>query len=179
MPIYTFQDKSPTLGVRVFVAPGASVIGDVVMGDECSVWFSAVLRGDMFPIRLGKRVNVQDGAVIHVTAGVADTVIGDDVTIGHLALVHGCHIGSRVLIGMGSIILDNVQIGDESLIAAGSLVPPRMVIPPRSFVKGSPAKVVRQTSDEDLAMIQAGVDSYRMFAQAYLSGDVREVPGGH
>jgi gamma-carbonic anhydrase len=169
MSVYAFEDKVPVLGDGVFVAENAAVIGDVVLGERSSVWFSAVIRGDMYPIRIGARVNVQDGAVIHVTEGFAKTVIGDDVTIGHLALVHGCTIGNKVLIGMGSIILDNVVIEDECIIAAGSLVPPRMHIPKRSFVKGSPAKVFRQATDEDLLMVTGGVQTYQDYAKRFAS----------
>jgi gamma-carbonic anhydrase len=175
MPVYTFRDTSPKLGANVFIAATAAVIGDVTLGDDCSVWFSAVIRGDMFPIRIGKRVNIQDGAVIHVTAGIADTIIGDDVTIGHSAVVHGCRVGARVLLGMGSIILDNAEIGAECIIAAGALIPPRMVIPPRSLVKGSPGKIVRQLTDADLEVITGGVAAYQNYARAYIDGDAREI----
>jgi gamma-carbonic anhydrase len=167
MSIYAFEDKVPVLGEGVFVAENAAVIGDVVLGERSSVWFSAVIRGDMYPIRIGARVNVQDGAVIHVTEGFAKTVVGDDVTIGHLSLVHGCTIGSKVLIGMGAIILDNAIVEDECIIAAGSLVPPRMHIPKRSFVKGSPAKVFRQATDEDLLMVTGGVQTYQDYAKRF------------
>jgi gamma-carbonic anhydrase len=167
MSVYAFEDKVPSLGKGVFVADSAAVIGDVVLGENCSVWFSAVLRGDMYPIRIGERVNIQDGAVVHVTEGFAETHVGNDVTIGHLALVHGCSIGNRVLIGMGSIILDNAVIEDECIIAAGTLVPPRMHIPKRSFVKGSPAKIVREATDQDLLMVDGGVASYQAYAARY------------
>jgi gamma-carbonic anhydrase len=169
MSIYAFEDKVPVLGEGVFVADTASVIGDVVLGERSSVWFSAVLRGDMYPIRIGARVNIQDGAVVHVTEGFAATTVGNDVTIGHLALVHGCTIGNRVLIGMGSIILDNAIIEDECIIAAGTLVPPRMHIPKRSFVKGSPAKIVREATDQDLLMVDGGVHTYQDYAKRFAS----------
>ncbi|MFO0666425.1 MAG: gamma carbonic anhydrase family protein [Polyangiaceae bacterium] len=177
MPLYSFQGKTPKLGKNVFIAPSAHVIGDVEIGDDSSVWFSAVIRGDMYPIRIGSRVNVQDGAVVHVTGGISDTVVGDDVTIGHLALVHGCHVGKRCLIGMGSIILDNANIGDECIIAAGSLVPPRMQIPHKSFVKGSPAKVFRETTETDLMQVDGGVLAYREYAKIFASGEVKLIPG--
>ncbi len=175
MTLYAFEDKAPVLGEGVFVADSAAVIGDVVLGDHSSVWYSSVVRADMYPIRVGKRVNIQDGAVLHVTGGIADTVVGDDVTIGHLALVHGCHIGNRVLVGMGSIILDGAIIEDECIIAAGSLVPPRMRVPKRSFVKGSPAKVVREATDHDLLMVDAGVTTYQAYAAMYASGKLRRI----
>jgi carbonic anhydrase/acetyltransferase-like protein (isoleucine patch superfamily) len=173
--VYAFDDKVPVLGHGVFVAESAAVIGDVVLGDGSSVWYSSVVRGDMYPIRVGKRVNIQDGAVLHVTGGITDTVVGDDVTIGHLALVHGCHVGSRVLIGMGSIILDAAVIEDECIIAAGTLVPPRMRIPKRSFVKGSPAKIVREATDHDLLLVDAGVATYASYAQMFASSKLRRI----
>ena len=157
MAIYEHLGVRPTLGPRVFVAPNATLIGDVTLGEQASVWFGAVLRGDVFPIRIGARSNVQDGTVVHVTNGKAATTVGDDVTIGHMALLHGCTIGNRCLIGMGSIVLDNAKIGDECLIAAGTLVAPAARIPPRSMVMGRPGKIVRTLSDKDLEwMLEAG-----------------------
>jgi carbonic anhydrase/acetyltransferase-like protein (isoleucine patch superfamily) len=175
MPLYEFDGKRPKLGNNVYIAPNAVVIGDVEIGDNTSIWFSAVLRGDMYPIRIGKNVNVQDGAVVHVTAGIAKTNIGDDVVIGHLALVHGCSVGSRCLIGMGSIVLDNAEVGDECFIAAGALVPPRMKVPNRSFVMGRPGKVVRKVTENDLLSIDAGVASYKEFAAIFASDRVRRI----
>ena len=119
MPLYEHKGVRPTLGRDVFIAPNATVIGDVHLGDEASVWFGAVVRGDVFPIRFGARTNVQDGSVVHVTGGQAATTVGDDVTIGHMVLLHGCTVGNRCLIGMGSILLDGAEIGEERLIGAG------------------------------------------------------------
>jgi carbonic anhydrase/acetyltransferase-like protein (isoleucine patch superfamily) len=170
-PIYTLAGVTPTLGKGVFVAPSASVIGDVVLGDGSSVWFGTVLRGDVFPIRIGARTNIQDNAVVHVTGGKAATTVGDDVTVGHLALVHGCTIGSRCLIGMGSILLDGAVIEDECVIAAGTLVPPRMRIPTRSLVMGRPAKVVRTVGIADLEHIREAGALYVGYARGYL-GDL-------
>ena len=175
MTLYEFDGIRPTLGANVYVAPSAAVIGDVHLGESSSVWFSAVLRGDMFPIRIGARVNVQDGAVVHVTQSIAATHIGDDVTIGHLALVHGCTIGRRCLIGMGAIVLDNVEIGDECIIAAGTLLPPRTKIPARSLVMGNPGKVVREVRDTDLLMVDGGVASYQEYARIFASGRVKAI----
>ncbi|MDB4936670.1 MAG: carbonic anhydrase, family 3 [Labilithrix sp.] len=166
-PIYTLAGVTPKLGRGVFVAPNASVIADVVLGDESSVWFGTVLRGDVFPIRVGARTNIQDNAVVHVTGGKAATTIGDDVTIGHLALVHGCTIGARCLIGMGSILLDGVVVEDDCLVAAGSLVPPRMRIPARSLVMGRPAKVVRTLDLGDLEHIREAGALYVGYARGY------------
>ncbi len=170
MPIYELNGVRPTLGRDVFVADGAAVIGDVHLGDGSSVWFGAVLRGDYYPIRVGARSNVQDNVVVHITAGHASTSIGDDVTVGHSAVIHGCTIGSRVLVGMGSIVLDGTVIGEDSFIAAGSLVTPRTVIPPRSFVLGRPAKAVRPVRPEDTAAIHDGASLYAGYARDFLAG---------
>ncbi len=153
-PLFSLRGVAPQVGANVFVAPTASVIGDVVLGDASSVWFGVVLRGDVFPIRIGARTNIQDNAVVHVTGGKAATVIGSDVTIGHLALVHGCTVGDRCLVGMGSLLLDGVIVEDDCLIAAGSLLPPRMRVPSGSVVMGRPAKVVRALSQSDCEHIR-------------------------
>jgi carbonic anhydrase/acetyltransferase-like protein (isoleucine patch superfamily) len=165
------------LGDGVFVAPNATVIGDVHLGADSSVWFGTILRGDVFPIRVGARTNIQDGSVVHVTSGKAATTIGDDVTVGHLTLLHGCTVGDRVLVGMGSLVLDGAVIGDEAVLAAGSLVPPGGRIPPRSLAMGRPAKVVRPLGDQDLAWIREAGDLYVRYARIFASGSVRLVEG--
>lgn len=165
--VLPYGDHAPRLGRGVFLAPNATLVGDVELGDEASVWFGAVLRGDIGPIRIGPRTNVQDLACLHLTDGVSKTTIGADVTIGHGAILHGCTVEDGCLIGMGSIILDNAVIGAGSVIAAGALVPPRMVIPPRSMVKGSPAKVVREVTDEEAMLGIAGAAHYVVNAQRY------------
>ncbi|MGH7271919.1 MAG: gamma carbonic anhydrase family protein, partial [Polyangiaceae bacterium] len=114
MPLYEIGNLRPTLGRNVFVADGARVIGDVTLGDEAGIWFNAVLRGDYMPIRIGARSNIQDGAIVHITAGLAGTTLGDDVTVGHAAIIHGCTIGNLCLVGMGSVVLDGATVGDES-----------------------------------------------------------------
>jgi carbonic anhydrase/acetyltransferase-like protein (isoleucine patch superfamily) len=151
----------------VFIAPNATVIGDVHLGDQSSVWFGTVLRGDVFPIRIGARTNVQDGSVVHVTGGKAMTTVGDDVTIGHMVLLHGCTVGARCLIGMGSILLDGAVVEEGSVIAAGSLVVPGARIPAGSVAMGRPAKVVRAVSDADIAMIREGGELYVHYAQTF------------
>ena len=168
-PIYSLKGVTPQLGRGVFVAPTASVIGDVVIGDDSSVWFGAVIRGDAFPIRIGARTNIQDNAVVHITGGKAATTIGDDVTVGHLALVHGCTVGDRCLVGMGSIVLDRAVIEDECLIAAGALVPPEMRVPARSLVMGRPGKVVRMLTDADLLQIREAAEIYVTHAREFLA----------
>jgi carbonic anhydrase/acetyltransferase-like protein (isoleucine patch superfamily) len=165
--LYELTGVRPTVGRDAFVADSAAVIGDVHLGEEAGIWFGAVLRGDYFPIRVGARTNIQDNAVVHITAGLAGTTIGDDVTVGHSAIVHGCTVGNLCLIGMGSIVLDGANVGDESFVAAGSLVTPNTIVPPRSFVMGRPAKVVRPVREEDLAWIRASAAAYVMHARDF------------
>lgn len=169
MTIYELGGVRPTIGEGVFVAPNASVIGDVVIGESSSVWFGVVVRGDVFPIRIGARTNIQDNSVVHVTGGKTMTTIGDDVTVGHSAIVHGCKIGSRCLIGMGSIVLDGAVIEDECFIAAGALVPPGMRVPSRSMVMGRPGKVVRPVKPEELDAIEHAARDYVRNARAFMS----------
>jgi carbonic anhydrase/acetyltransferase-like protein (isoleucine patch superfamily) len=160
MPIYSYKGVTPQIGKNVFIAPNASVIGDVVIGDDSSVWFGVVIRGDVFPIRIGARTNIQDNSVVHVTGGEAKTTIGDDVTVGHLALIHGCKIGDRCLIGMGSIVLDNAIVEDDSFVGAGALLPPRMRVPARSLVIGRPGRVRRTLEDDDLVAMKKASEEY-------------------
>jgi carbonic anhydrase/acetyltransferase-like protein (isoleucine patch superfamily) len=175
MTLYVHKGNTPRLGKDAFVAPNATVIGDVVLGDEASVWFGAVLRGDVMPIRVGARTNIQDNAVVHVTGGKASTTIGDDVTVGHLALVHGCTIGSRCLVGMGSIVLDGAIVEDECFIGAGALVAPGARIPSRSLVLGRPGKVVRTLGEADLEQIREASRLYVQYARDFR--DVVPLPG--
>jgi gamma-carbonic anhydrase len=167
MALYELAGVRPVLGRDVFVADTASVIGDVHLGDEASVWFGAVLRGDYYPIRIGARTNVQDNCVVHITAGRAATTVGDDVTVGHAATLHGCTVGNRCLIGMGSIVLDGAVIGDDSFVAAGSLVTPGTVVAPRSFVVGRPARVTRAVTEDDLRWIADAAVVYAGYARDF------------
>lgn len=169
MAIYALKGVAPKIGEGVFVAPNASVIGDVEIGESSSVWFGVVVRGDVFPIRVGARTNVQDNSVIHVTGGKASTSIGDDVTVGHAAIIHGCTIGSRCLVGMGSTVLDGAIIEDECFIAAGTLVPPGMRVPTRSMVMGRPGKIVRTLRDAEIAEIATAAALYVQNARDYLA----------
>jgi gamma-carbonic anhydrase len=169
MAIYELGGVRPTIGRDVFVAPTASVIGDVVIGESSSVWFGVVVRGDVFPIRIGARTNIQDNSVVHVTGGKTMTTIGDDVTVGHSAIVHGCKVGNRCLVGMGSIVLDGAVIEDECFIAAGALVPPGMHVPSRSMVMGRPGKVVRQVRAEELEQIDQAARDYVRNAAVFIS----------
>lgn len=138
----------PMIPETCFLAPNATIVGDVEMGDECSIWFNAVVRGDVNSIRMGNRVNVQDGVCIHCTYEKTKTNIGNNVSIGHNALVHGCTIGDNVLIGMGAIVMDNVVIGSNSIVAAGAVVLENTIIPAGSIFAGVPAKKVKDISEE-------------------------------
>jgi carbonic anhydrase/acetyltransferase-like protein (isoleucine patch superfamily) len=148
-----YRGQWPQLDPSVFVDQSAQVIGDVVIGPESSIWMQCVVRGDVHRIRIGARSNIQDGTVVHVMRGTHPTTIGDAVTIGHGALIHGCTIEDRVLIGMGAIVLNGAVIGSDSIVAAGTLVTEGAVVPPRSLVMGSPGKVRRTLTDEEVASI--------------------------
>ncbi|MED3728705.1 gamma carbonic anhydrase family protein [Priestia filamentosa] len=157
--IISYNEKEPDIHKTAFIAPGAYVIGDVEIGKETTIWFNAVLRGDEGAIKIGKKCSIQDNSTIHLYAGCPVTV-EDEVTIGHNVILHGCTIGRRSIIGMGSTILDGAQIGEECIIGANSLIPSGKVIPPRSLVMGSPGKVVREINEKDLEVIQLSIDSY-------------------
>ena len=138
----------PQIPENCFVAPNATIVGDVVMGDECSLWFNAVIRGDVNSIRIGNKVNIPDGACIHCTYEKTKTIIGNNVSIGHNAIVHGCTVEDNVLIGMGAIVMDNVQIGSNCIIAAGAVVLENTIIPAGTIYAGVPAKKVKEISQE-------------------------------
>ncbi len=165
--IKSFDGTKPHLGDGVFIADGAFVIGDVKLGDGVSIWYGAVLRGDVGFIRIGARSNVQDLACIHTTTDVSNTIVGEDVTIGHGAIIHGGIIGDRALVGMGAVILDNAEIGEESLIAAGTVVPPRMKVPPRVLVRGQPGRVVRALTPEEARLGIDGAVHYLELARKH------------
>jgi carbonic anhydrase/acetyltransferase-like protein (isoleucine patch superfamily) len=173
--IRDFIQRSPLLDETNFVAENAAVIGDVHLGRDASVWFSATVRGDVHRIRIGARSNVQDNAVVHVTNRTAPTTIGDNVTVGHSAIVHGCTIQDRVLVGMGAIILDHADIGSDTIIGAGALITGGKKIPPRSLVIGSPAKVVRELTDEEVASIMDYANNYVRYKNVYLGVDTPDV----
>lgn len=165
--IYTLGDRRLiTVGDDFYVAPGAQLIGSVILGAGASVWFNCVLRADDERIEIGAGSNVQDGSVIHADTG-EPTVIGRDVTVGHMALLHSCSIGDESLIGNGAIVLDRARIGCHCIVAAGALVPPDREFPDGSVVMGAPAKIVRSTSADDLAMIAHGAAHYRALMQRY------------
>ena len=171
MPLFT---KSPA---GYFLAHNATVVGDVTAGEGASFWFNTVVRGDVAPVVVGRRVNVQDGAVVHCDSGVPN-VIEDDVTIGHRAVVHGTFVGRGTLVGMGAILLGRTRIGQECLVAAGAVVPPGLVVPDRMLVVGVPGRIARPVSDEDLKYMRWLTGHYVALAERYASGeDVRPVPG--
>jgi carbonic anhydrase/acetyltransferase-like protein (isoleucine patch superfamily) len=161
-----FQGQEPQLGEGAFVAPGAWVVGNVTLGPEASVWYNAVLRGDTSPIVVGRRTNLQDSMIIHVDDD-APTTIGDEVTVGHAAIIHGATIAPRVLIGMRSVILSGAVIGEGCIIGAGALVPEKREIPPRSLVIGTPGRVVREVTDAEFAAIARSAAHYWELAQAH------------
>ena len=148
MLIKTILGHTPSYGENCFFADNATLIGDVVMGDSCSVWFQAVVRGDVHRIRIGNRVNIQDGAVIHATYKTAPTTIGNNVSIGHNAIVHGCTIHDNVLVGMGAIIMDDAVVESNSIIAAGAVVTKNTIVPSGTVFGGMPAKKIKDTSPE-------------------------------
>lgn len=166
MHIRSFADKTPQLGQAVFVDPSAVVLGDVVLGDDCSVWPGAIIRGDMHRIRIGQRTSVQDGSVLHIThAGPYNPdgfplLIGDDVTIGHKVLLHGCTLGSRILVGMGSIVMDGAVIEDEVILGAGSLVPANKTLESGYLYMGSPARQVRPLTEKERSFFSYTAGNY-------------------
>jgi carbonic anhydrase/acetyltransferase-like protein (isoleucine patch superfamily) len=160
VPTYPFKEMQPRVDPGAFVAPGARVVGDVEIGAGSSVWFNAVVRGDSAHVRVGRRTNIQDGAVLHTDSG-QPCEVGDDCTVGHLAIVHGARVGDGCLIGMGAIVLSGVVIGDESLVAAGALVPQGREFGPRSLLVGSPVRHLRVLSDEEVEqLIRPGGRAY-------------------
>jgi carbonic anhydrase/acetyltransferase-like protein (isoleucine patch superfamily) len=157
--IIPHNDKTPSIHETVFVAPGAHLIGDVKIGKESTIWFNAVLRGDDDSITIGEKCSIQDNSTIHLFEG-CPVVVEDEVTIGHNVILHGCKVGKRSIVGMGSTILDNVEIGEECIIGANTLITNGKKIPPRSLVVGSPGKVVRELTDKDFDLIQLSIDTY-------------------
>ena len=165
--IAALGDRVPAVDPTAFVADSAVVIGDVVIGPDASLWFHAVLRGDVERIRIGARPNIQDNATVHVTRERWPTLVGDGVTVGHAAVLHGCTVGDHCLIGIGTIVLDGVEIGTECLVGAGTLVTPGTKVPPRSLVLGSPARRVRELSADEVARLHASADGYLEHVRRY------------
>jgi gamma-carbonic anhydrase len=167
--IRRFEDKEPRLGLNVFVAEDALVLGEVTIGDESSIWYGTIIRGDVHSISIGSRTNIQDRCVVHVTTDTHPTRIGDRVTIGHGAILHGCTLGDRTLVGMGAIILDGVVVGEGSVIAAGALLPPGQTYSPGSLIVGAPGKVKRAVTAEELGWILQIADQYVTLSKRHSS----------
>ena len=170
MGIRVFQGGTPRLHPSVFVADGAQVIGDVKIGEESSVWYNTVLRGDVNSIRVGRRTNIQDLTMVHVDKGTYPVTIGDEVTVGHHVVIHGCTIGSRVLVGIGSVVLNGVVIEDDSFIAAGTLLTPGTHVPSGSMVMGSPGRVKRTLTDAERAGLLTSAAGYVLNAKLHRGG---------
>jgi carbonic anhydrase/acetyltransferase-like protein (isoleucine patch superfamily) len=169
--VRSYAGKHPRIGQGVFLAETCALIGDIVIGDESSIWYSTVLRGDVMSIRVGARTSMQDGTIVHVTSQQFGTTVGNDCTIGHGAILHGCTVEDECLIGMGSTILDGARIGRGSLVGASALVTPGTDIPPGSLVIGVPARVVRPVNRKEREQIEYGAAHYVELARRYLAGE--------
>ncbi len=166
--IASFKDRHPKIHQTAFIAPDVSIIGDVTIGRNASVWFGSIIRGDVNHVRIGDRTNIQDATVIHVSSKDHPTVLENDITVGHRATLHGCFIETGCLIGIGAVLLDGVRVGRNSLVGAGSLLTPGTVIPPGSLVLGSPARVRRPLTDEEIRGIENNVAAYVELSSIYL-----------
>lgn len=165
--IIEVRGKKPTYGENCYLAPTAQLIGDVTLGQGCSVWFNAILRGDVSPIVIGNETNIQDGVVIHGTYHKSQVHIEERVTVGHSVILHGCHIAKGCLIGMGAILMDNSQVGASSLVAAGSLLSEKSSFPAGVLIMGRPAKVVRDLKPEELQALEKSADNYLFYKGWY------------
>lgn len=171
---YSLDGIKPQLDSSVYIAPGVHLIGDVIIGAESSVWFNSILRGDNARILIGERTNIQDGCTLHVDSQTPLT-IGNRVSVGHNAIVHGCTIGDGALIGMGAILLNRAEIGEQTLVAAGALVPEGKTFPPRCLVMGNPAKVVRELTEDDLARLAFTYEHYVQQSRRYIAANIQLV----
>lgn len=167
--LHKYNAQFPSLADDVFLAPGCQIIGDVALGEQASVWYNAVLRGDMAPIRIGKRSNIQDGCIGHVNTG-QPLILDDDVSVGHGAIIHGSRIGRGTLIGMGAIVLNGAEIGEYALVGAGSLVTEGTQIPDYTLALGTPARVVRELTDKDLERMKRTTAAYVEKGKEYRLG---------
>lgn len=166
MMIYTYRGITPRIADDVFIAPGVQIIGDVVIEEGSSIWYNAVLRGDLAPIRIGKRCNIQDGCIGHVNLD-QPLIVEDDVSVGHGAIIHGCTIGKGTLIGMGAIVLNGAEVGEYALIGAGSIVTENTQVPAYTLSLGSPARVKRELAESDLERMKRTTDSYVLKGKEY------------
>jgi len=172
--IRVYQGISPTIRSSAFIEETAVIVGDVVIGEQSSVWFHAVVRGDVHYIRIGSRTNVQDLCMLHVTHDTHALIIGNDVTIGHHVVLHGCTVQDRVLIGMGAIIMDGAVIGEDSVVGAGALVTEGTIVPPRSLILGQPARVKRTVTEQELAWIRESAENYVAYARNYMTDPAKK-----
>jgi carbonic anhydrase/acetyltransferase-like protein (isoleucine patch superfamily) len=168
--LIAYQGRAPQVPDNVFVAPGAYIIGDVTLGEYANIWYNTVLRGDIHPIKVGRYTNIQDNSTVHVMHDFP-AVIGDFVTVGHNAVIHGCTVGDNCLIGMGAILLSYCEIGENCIIGAGALVTEHKKIPPNSLVMGSPGRVVRTLTEEEIAAIHQSALNYTQEARVYLEAN--------
>jgi carbonic anhydrase/acetyltransferase-like protein (isoleucine patch superfamily) len=166
--IRPFGGKAPQLHDSVFAVESAVVVGDVEIGEQASLWFGAIVRGDVNFIRVGARTNVQDHSVLHVTSLTHPTIVGDDVTIGHRVTLHGCTVKDRCLIGIGSVVMDGAVVGEDAMVGAGALVPPNMIVPKGTLALGSPARVKRELTAGEIASLRTSAQNYVRCAQQYL-----------
>ena len=173
--IQRFKDKSPQIHPTAWVHPMATVIGDVVLGAHVSVWPGAVLRGDCGPIRIGAFTNIQDGTVVHTTQDLSETHVGERVTVGHNAILHGCRIGDDCLVGMHATVLDNAVISHQTIIGAGSVVTVGKQFGPRVMLLGSPARVARELEDKHLVQIDYGWQAYQGYMRPFADGEVETI----
>lgn len=169
--IRTFKGITPTVDETVFIAPSADVIGDVVIQEGSSVWFNCVIRGDVNHIRIGKRSNIQDGTVIHVSNGTHPTIVGDDVLVGHNCIIHGCTLEDGSFVGMGTTVLDGVVVESGAMVAAGALVTPNKRVPKGELWGGAPAKFLRNLGADEVANLTSGAVHYAELAQIYKTGE--------
>lgn len=160
MPLHPFDGMVPAVDDSAWVAPGARLVGDVVIGPQSSIWYNVVIRGDVMPVRIGARSNIQDGSVVHVTRQQAATTIGDDVLVGHMAMIHGCTLMDRSFVGLGATVMDGCVIAPEGMLGAGALLSPGKMVRTRELWLGRPAKFVRLLSDEEVARNRAGAAGY-------------------
>lgn len=172
--VHSFRGKSPQIHPTVFKTPSTQIIGDVEIGAHASLWFNVVVRGDVHWIKIGEGTNVQDGSILHVSFQKAPLTLGRNVTVGHMVTLHGCTIGDFVLVGMRAVVMDHADIGAESIVAAGALVTEGTKVPPRSLVLGSPAKVVRELTADEVQFLHKSAENYKQYVQWYREGGFNE-----
>ncbi|MGE4234309.1 MAG: gamma carbonic anhydrase family protein [Bacteriovoracia bacterium] len=173
--IYPFRGVTPKIHKTAFVVPSADIIGDVHIGENASVWFNVVIRGDVNSIRIGAGSNIQDGSILHVTHKTAALDVRNNVTVGHSVTLHGCTVHDFCLIGMRAVIMDHAEIGEESIVGAGALVTQGTKIPPRSMVLGSPAKVIRTLKPEEISFLHQSPENYKQYVRWFREGDFPEI----